>query len=645
MWSSAKTRKELRRERFVHAGKMNLSTEEWERVMKDSLEDDDSYDSSVLRKGSGKKNNSYRNAQYSRSGRGTRSRARSGKESKQREADSTIVFWPDPESDSVAALADHDDEHDDEHDGEDDGEEENEISQSIAITVNDISVNGTQNKSKSKSKSHSHSASISKTTAATATAAVQDYDQRAIDAAQSAAYARAQMLERNYRQLSKFCQTQQSRIGELEQQVQHASSIANDISVARDSEHEARQELQRALSKQGSMAGEMKKLRDKVSSIGTIKAQHQSFVTELRAANTTLVSQVDQLHSKIQALEHERDQLQSTVIHQAQREQAMQHEKRLGDMEHQMKQYQQQIAKLEQDVQEAQLQRTKSENKYHHATLLQESSDAEMRRMRNNLSHQEQASRKLHKQLNLSRDVHKRVEIDMQDLRVKLKTSQRKVSELNEKVQWSESARQTLQKQFDALWSSSQRNNHEAESKESAESVDPNPATATAATVADAEQVAELRKEIGEMKSKYSELEQVLATNAARDAANRNTHQKWQVEYKNCLAKLVQAEEASESSLTCLLCTQTFTHPVTCTTCGISYCKHCSEESHGCKACGKQEAEFVANMLLEDLASKQQFKLQAILALEQLAAAPLSPDQIVSAATATVTVTDVQQHI
>jgi RING-type zinc-finger len=88
-------------------------------------------------------------------------------------------------------------------------------------------------------------------------------------------------------------------------------------------------------------------------------------------------------------------------------------------------------------------------------------------------------------------------------------------------------------------------------------------------------------------------------------------------------------EESLDSHYTCLMCLKPFTDPVACVPCGHAYCRAClaGTTSGGagsmgwCQECGGSTVQQVMPVPnLESLASKYEFKLQALRDLQTLCA-------------------------
>lgn len=73
---------------------------------------------------------------------------------------------------------------------------------------------------------------------------------------------------------------------------------------------------------------------------------------------------------------------------------------------------------------------------------------------------------------------------------------------------------------------------------------------------------------------------------------------------------MLHAEEALESTFSCMRCMNVFDAPVTCSPCGHTFCRGCAGEDGGeCHECGGQIAALVENDLLSNACAKYEYKL------------------------------------
>jgi hypothetical protein len=112
------------------------------------------------------------------------------------------------------------------------------------------------------------------------------------------------------------------------------------------------------------------------------------------------------------------------------------------------------------------------------------------------------------------------------------------------------------------------------------------------------------------LERRLQEAERALGLSRRRDEELRVT-----------IAKLIVAEEASETAFTCMSCLKIFTDPVTCTPCGHSFCAQCMRRRGYCLQCGPKTAvRYHPNELLGALAAKCLFRKQALASLKRLSA-------------------------
>lgn len=88
----------------------------------------------------------------------------------------------------------------------------------------------------------------------------------------------------------------------------------------------------------------------------------------------------------------------------------------------------------------------------------------------------------------------------------------------------------------------------------------------------------------------------------------------------------VQAEESLECNYTCLRCVRVFDDPVACVPCGHCYCRGCwqhqATEGGGsrptCQECNQRVDHVIPAGNLDRLASKFEFKLQALKDMQRM---------------------------
>ena len=100
-----------------------------------------------------------------------------------------------------------------------------------------------------------------------------------------------------------------------------------------------------------------------------------------------------------------------------------------------------------------------------------------------------------------------------------------------------------------------------------------------------------------------------------------------EAELQRTVQQLVVTEEASESHFTCMVCLQLFTAPTTCAPCGHTFCSECvaataesaKDGKPFCRECGEGKPcdYFLENELIDQLAGKFNFRMQALHALKQ----------------------------
>jgi hypothetical protein len=74
--------------------------------------------------------------------------------------------------------------------------------------------------------------------------------------------------------------------------------------------------------------------------------------------------------------------------------------------------------------------------------------------------------------------------------------------------------------------------------------------------------------------------------------------------------QLLHAEEALESTFSCMRCMFLFDSPVTCSPCGHVFCRGCVGEDGGvCHECGEEIVTRVDNDLMDNVCSKYEYKL------------------------------------
>ena len=84
--------------------------------------------------------------------------------------------------------------------------------------------------------------------------------------------------------------------------------------------------------------------------------------------------------------------------------------------------------------------------------------------------------------------------------------------------------------------------------------------------------------------------------------------------------KMLMAEQASEPSFKCTICSNLFVDPITCQPCGHSFCSKCIKKRKSiCREC-KIEVKYFSNEILENLTNKFKMRYQTYLpALKQMA--------------------------
>ena len=85
--------------------------------------------------------------------------------------------------------------------------------------------------------------------------------------------------------------------------------------------------------------------------------------------------------------------------------------------------------------------------------------------------------------------------------------------------------------------------------------------------------------------------------------------------------KMLMAEQSSEPSFKCTICSNLFVDPITCQPCGHSFCSKCIKKRKSvCKEC-KINVKYFSNEILENLTNKFKMRYQTYLpALKQMAA-------------------------
>ena len=85
---------------------------------------------------------------------------------------------------------------------------------------------------------------------------------------------------------------------------------------------------------------------------------------------------------------------------------------------------------------------------------------------------------------------------------------------------------------------------------------------------------------------------------------------------RSVIRKLVNAEEATESSYTCLSCLSIFNKPVTCVPCGHTFCAACmprgAASQRECKECGLETVHTFPAETLDLLAGKFKYRKQVL---------------------------------
>ena len=138
-----------------------------------------------------------------------------------------------------------------------------------------------------------------------------------------------------------------------------------------------------------------------------------------------------------------------------------------------------------------------------------------------------------------------------------------------------------------------------------------------------------IQNELHTLQKKHNELMKDVS-DAQENARLAKLLKATELELRNTLAKILKAEEATESAYTCLICMNIFDKPITCIPCGHSFCEKCvngyrsknaNKEKDGecCPECdenGKTSKKkvdyFIQNELLENLSSRFLFRKQAI---------------------------------
>ena len=100
--------------------------------------------------------------------------------------------------------------------------------------------------------------------------------------------------------------------------------------------------------------------------------------------------------------------------------------------------------------------------------------------------------------------------------------------------------------------------------------------------------------------------------------------------FRTTVSKLLSAEEALESSLTCMVCLSLMNNPVTLVPCGHSVCDHCSRDASGgmrCGECGSGETVTgaVRNEALDVLCGKFAHRMHELAALQKSLASSSLP--------------------
>ncbi|KAF0694972.1 Aste57867_14195 [Aphanomyces stellatus] len=127
-----------------------------------------------------------------------------------------------------------------------------------------------------------------------------------------------------------------------------------------------------------------------------------------------------------------------------------------------------------------------------------------------------------------------------------------------------------------------------------------------------------LRIKYDELQVQCAELEEI-----AMDPAAVMMLKQAQLDLKDTVDKLVEAETSSEAAFTCLKCMSVFVRPVTLTTCGHTFCESClqggrtSGVGYTCKECGEWSSSdgFFANNALADLAARFVYRQQTVSSL------------------------------
>ena len=138
-----------------------------------------------------------------------------------------------------------------------------------------------------------------------------------------------------------------------------------------------------------------------------------------------------------------------------------------------------------------------------------------------------------------------------------------------------------------------------------------------------------IQNELHTLQKKHNELMKDVS-DAQENARLAKLLKATELELRNTLAKILKAEEATESAYTCLICMNIFDKPITCIPCGHSFCEKCvngyrsknaNKEKDGecCPECdenGKTSKKkvdyFIQNELLENLSSRFLFRKLAI---------------------------------
>jgi hypothetical protein len=141
-------------------------------------------------------------------------------------------------------------------------------------------------------------------------------------------------------------------------------------------------------------------------------------------------------------------------------------------------------------------------------------------------------------------------------------------------------------------------------------------AAAAAAATAPVEQLKQLQEQLV-----VAEREALLLAQA------RGRIRDTEAELQRTVQQLVVTEEASESHFTCMVCLQLFTAPTTCAPCGHTFCSECvaataesaKDGKPFCRECGEGKPcdYFLENELIDQLAGKFNFRMQALHALKQ----------------------------